>query len=248
MENKLLIILPTYNERDNIGPLTQKILKIVPDAHLLIVDDGSADGTQAVALALAQRFPQIHVLRRPKKEGLGKAYIAAFKEAVAYNPEYVIQMDADFSHDPEYIPQFLKKIESCDLVIGSRFLTQNKPVNVSFLSSWANRYARFVLGLTVKDCLGGFKCFRMEALDKIELDKFISKGYIFQTEFIFRAIKKGLRVEEVPILFHPRRFGKTKKSMEIILEAFLGVLTLRFRGPFISKATGSIQPIEHAPL
>lgn len=227
---KIAIVIPTYNEKDNIRPLTEEILKVVPEANILFVDDNSPDGTGEEADALAKQDSRIAVLHRKTKEGLGGAYIAGFKEALRMNPDYIIQMDADFSHSPEYIPLFLKKIGDCDLVLGSRFIhAKGKPPCVSTVSLLANRYTRRVLDLKVRDCLGGFKCFRREFLDKMELNNFISKGFVFQAEFIYKAHKRGFSIKEVPINFRRRKAGKTKKTVEIMLEAFFKIIFLRLR-------------------
>ena len=202
----LAIVIPTYNEKDNIQPLTEEILKIVPETNILIVDDNSPDGTGKIADELAKQYPQIKVLHREKKEGVGKAYIAGFKEALKMNPDYVLQMDADFSHDPKYIPLFMEEISHCDVVLGSRFLNRNGGLPYVFrFSLWANFYVKCLLGLKVTDTLGGFKCFRKRVIEEVELDSTISNGFIFQAEFIYRAIKKGFLVYEIPAL-HPFRF------------------------------------------
>lgn len=226
----LIIVIPTYNEKDNIRSLAEDILKIVPQTRILLIDDNSPDGTGETADALAKQNPQVSVLHRGKKEGLGRAYIAGFKEALKMNPDYIIQMDADFSHDPQYLPQFLKEIKDYDLVLGSRFINaRSKPPHVSIVSLLANKYTRRVLNLKISDCLGGFKCFRREVLEKIDLDSFISNGFVFQAEFIYKAHKKGFSVKEVPINFYRRRTGRTKKTIKIILEAFFKILLLRLR-------------------
>ncbi len=150
-----IIVIPTYNEKDNIAPLVKEILRVAPDTGILIVDDNSPDGTGRIADELSKKHNQIMVLHKEKKEGLGKAYIAGFKEALKINPDYILQMDADFSHDPKYIPIFLKEIASCDIVVGSRFLGRDKrPVNIAIFSIWANRYVRWVLGMKITDSLG----------------------------------------------------------------------------------------------
>lgn len=224
----LVIVIPTYNEKNNILPLAQDILKIVPQARILLVDDNSPDGTGETADALAKQNPQVSVLRREKKDGLGRAYIAGFKEALKMNPDYIIQMDADFSHNPRYIPQFLREIKNYDLVLGSRFISgKRRPAHVSIMSVWANRYARWILSLKINDCLGGFKCCRKEVLKNMELDKFTATGFVFQTEFIYKAYKKGFTIKEIPINFYERRSGRTKKTIKIILEAFFKILLLR---------------------
>jgi len=223
-----IIVIPTYNEKDNIQPLVEEIFKFAPEITILIVDDNSPDGTGRIADELSKRYKQIMVLHRENKEGLGKAYIAGFKEALKINPDYILQMDADYSHNPKYIPLFLKEITHYDIVLGSRFLNrEGRSVNVSTFSLWANRYVKWILDLKITDCLGGFKCFRQKVIAEIKLDKFISKGFVFQTEFIYRAFRKGFTIKEIPIIFYSRSSGKSKKSMSIILEAFLKVLLFR---------------------
>lgn len=227
---KLIIVIPTYNEKSNIGPLTEEVLRVAPAARILIVDDNSPDGTGDIADELAGKCDRIAVLHRVKKEGLGKAYIAGFKEAMRMGADLIIQMDADFSHNPKYIPQFLEEIKRQDLILGSRFMEREKHhPYVSKMSVWANRYARWILGLEISDCLGGFKCFRKEILGKINLDNFISAGFVFQIEFIYRALKSGFGVKEIPINFYKRRAGRTKKSIMIILEAAIKVILLKIR-------------------
>lgn len=222
------IVIPTYNEKNNIRPLVKEILDIAPDVKIIIVDDNSPDGTGKIADELAGIYQNLKVTHRKKREGLGKAYITGFKEALKMSPDYIMQMDADFSHNPKYIPLFLKEITGCDVVIGSRFIDGHKrPANVSFLSLWAKGYATFILGLKITDCLGGFKCFSRKVAEEVELDKFISKGFVFQVEFIYRSLKKGFLIHEIPIVFCQRKSGLTKKSHNIICEAFFKVLLFK---------------------
>jgi len=223
----LVIVIPTYNEKENIRPLTEELLRIVLQANILLVDDNSPDGTGKVADELANKNSRISVLHRAKKEGLGRAYIAGFKEALKMGADYIIQMDADCSHDPKYVALFMEEIKTSDLVIGSRFLASRKLPNVSVLSILANLYTRFILNLKITDCLGGFKCFRGKILEKIDLNSFISNGFVFQVEFIYKTRKNGFSIKELPINFYRRRSGKTKKTIKIILEAFLKILLLR---------------------
>jgi len=224
-----IIVIPTYNEKDNIRPLVEEIFKVAPDLKVLIVDDNSPDGTGKIADELNKRYSQVNVLHREKKEGLGRAYIAGFKEALKMNPDYILQMDADFSHHPKYIPVFLKEIANCDIVLGSRFLNGKgrRPPNVSAFSLWANCYVKLILGLKVTDSLGGFKCFRRRVIEEMGLDKFISQGFIFQAEFLYRALKKGFSIREIPIIFYFRKSGISKKTKEIILEAVFKTLLFR---------------------
>jgi dolichol-phosphate mannosyltransferase len=224
----LTVVIPTYNERDNIKPLIEEIIKIIPFANIFIIDDHSPDGTAWVAENIAKRYPQIKVFHRPKKEGLGKAYIFAFKEILKTDTEYILQMDADFSHHPNYIPKMLEEIKNCDIVLCSRYLNiKRKFRDVSIFSFFANRYVKWVLGLKITDPLGGFKCFHRRIIEKINLDKFISKGFIFQAEFIYRVIKNRFKIKEIPFIFLPRRSGVSKKTKGVILEAFLKTLLFK---------------------
>lgn len=223
-----IIVLPTYNEKDNLEVLVREILNIVPDTKILIADDNSPDGTGKIADRLAKENPGVEVLHRGEKLGLGKTYIAAFKEVSKMDVDYVIQMDCDFSHDPKYIPQFLKEIQTCDLVIGSRYLDHSHSQKyVSLLSRAASCYASWILQLKITDCLGGFKCFQKAILDQIDLDSFVSSGFVFQAEFNRRVLKKGSAVKEIPIYFLERKSGNTKKSIAVILEAFFMIPLLR---------------------
>ena len=223
-----IIVIPTYNEKDNILPLVEEIFKVAPDIKILIVDDNSSDGTGIIADELSKKYGLIKVLHKQKKEGLGRAYIAGFKEALKFNPDYIIQMDADFSHSPKYIPQFFKEIYNCDIVMGSRYLNSNGfPVNVSIFSFCANQYVKRILGLKVTDSLGGFKCFSRKVIEGVDLNRFISRGFIFQAEFIFKASKNGFTIKEIPIIFFRRASGLSKKSGGIVLEALLKTLLLR---------------------
>lgn len=225
---KTIIVIPTYNEKDNLKPLVEEILKITPYINILIVDDNSPDGTGEIADELSKIYSQVKVLHREKKEGLGKAYIAGFKEALKMNPDYIIQMDADFSHHPKYIPIFLEKIKNCDILIGSRFLNKKYINNASFLSITAKYLVNLLLNLKVTDYLSGFKCFYRKVIEDVDLDRFISKGFIFQAEFVYRAYKKGFKIKEIPIIFYPRKSGKTKKSIKILIEAFFKLIILFF--------------------
>lgn len=222
----ILIIIPTYNERENIGLLLPEIRKRVPEAHVLVVDDNSPDGTSAHVKKLAMEG--VFVLDRNKKEGLGKAYIAGFKWALARSYTVIFEMDADFSHDPAYLPDFLEAIKTSDLVIGSRYKSGvnviNWPMSRLLLSYFANMYARFVTGIPVRDCTGGFKCFRRSVLEKLNLDAVGSSGYSFQIEVNFYAWKKGFVIAEIPIVFTDRKRGASKISGGIIREAILVVL------------------------
>ncbi|MCU0608947.1 MAG: polyprenol monophosphomannose synthase [Chitinispirillaceae bacterium] len=226
MTSDILIIIPTYNEIENIGLLIPEIRKMVPDAHVLVVDDGSPDGTSRFVKDLA--LENVFVLDRSKKEGLGKAYVAGFKWALERQYQYVFEMDADFSHDPKYLPDFLEAIKTNDLVIGSRYKSGvnvvNWPMKRLLLSYFANMYARIVTGIPVYDCTGGFKCFRRKVLESLVLDSIASSGYSFQIEVNYSAWKKRFRILEIPIVFTDRKLGTSKMSSGIIKEAFLIVL------------------------
>lgn len=229
---KALVVIPTYNERENIERLAETVLALPQNLHILIVDDGSPDGTGQVADALARRYPaRVSVLHREKKAGLGMAYVAGFKEALGQNADYILEMDADFSHDPKYLPDLLAKIEEADLVLGSRYLQGVSVINWSFwrlvISLFANKYVQWVTGMRYTDCLGGFKCFRRKVLEEIGLDRVIASGYVFQAEMLYRAHRKGFRVAEVPIVFCDRDFGVSKMSKRTIIEAFFVVLWLK---------------------
>jgi len=223
-----LIIIPTYNERENIGILIPAIRVVLPGVHILVVDDGSPDNTSAYVKDLASSLGNIYVLDRSKKEGLGKAYVAGFRWALERAYGYIFEMDADFSHDPKYLPDFLDAIRENDLVIGSRYKTGvnvvNWPMSRLLLSYFANVYARVVTGIPVKDCTGGFKCFRRAVLEALDLGSIASSGYSFQIEVNFYSWKKGFRIKEIPIVFTDRQRGASKISRGIIREGLVLVL------------------------
>jgi dolichol-phosphate mannosyltransferase len=228
---KALIILPTYNERENIEAIAAASLGQDERISILIVDDNSPDGTGAIADRMASDNGRIHVLHRGKKEGLGRAYLAGFRWALDRKYDYIFEMDADFSHDPKYLPDFLKAIETNDLVLGSRYISGvnviNWPMSRLLLSYYANVYTRIVTGLPVKDATGGFKCFRREVLEAVDLGAVRSNGYIFQIEVSMRAWKKGFRIKEIPIVFVDRQIGASKMSKKIVREAIWKVWYLR---------------------
>jgi dolichol-phosphate mannosyltransferase len=235
LPEKALVIVPTYNERDNITRIVPAILEQDPSLEVLVVDDGSPDGTGAVVDGMAAADTRIHVLHRAGKLGLGTAYIAGFKWALARDYAFVFEMDADFSHPPERLPDFLRAIQDADLVLGSRYLNGqvnvvNWPMSRLFLSYSANIYARAVTGLEVFDATGGFKCFRRVVLESIDLDDVRSNGYAFQIEMTFRARRKGFRVVEIPIVFVDRTQGASKMSKRIVREAVWMVWRLRWWG------------------
>ena len=228
---KTLIVVPTYNEKDNLPALLEALTAFPEQIHVLVVDDGSPDGTGDIAEEWNRRTQRVHVVRRSGKMGLGSAYVAGFRWALERDYERIFEMDADFSHDPKYVLGMLDASENADVVIGSRYLTGvnvvNWPMSRLLLSWFANKYAKFVSGLPVHDCTAGFKCFRREVLEKIDLDRIAASGYGFQIELHYKAWKKGFRLSEVPIVFVDRRAGSSKMSGLIIREALLLVLRLR---------------------
>jgi dolichol-phosphate mannosyltransferase len=228
------LIVPTYNEAENIEPFVDAVLEKLPAAsRVLIVDDGSPDGTGEIADGLAARRDQVEVLHRTRKEGLGPAYIAGFREALAGGAELIVEMDADFSHEPAYLPRLLEAAERADVVIGSRYVEGGGVGDWGAvrraISRGGSAYARLVLGVRVNDLTAGFKCFRREVLEAIDLDAVQSRGYAFQVELTYRAIRHGFRVVEVPIVFRDRRVGSSKMSGPIIAEAIWRVPLLRFK-------------------
>ncbi|MBC7843538.1 MAG: polyprenol monophosphomannose synthase [Gemmatimonadaceae bacterium] len=228
-----LVIVPTYNERENVARIIESVLSQDPRLSVLIVDDGSPDGTGAIVDELAARSDRVHALHRAKKMGLGTAYLAGFKWALARDFAYVFEMDADFSHDPNHLPEFLRAIATADLVLGSRYrngkvTVVNWPMTRLMLSYAANVYARTVTGLQLFDATGGFKCFRRTVLEAIDLDDVRSNGYAFQIEVSFRAWKKGFRIAEIPIVFTDRTEGESKMSKRIVREAIWMVWQLRW--------------------
>jgi len=232
------LVLPTYNEAGNVeSVVAQSLAQLPEDARVLVVDDASPDGTGAIADRLAAEHPdQVEVLHRTGKRGLGPAYIAGFRRALSGGAGLVLEMDADFSHDPADLPRLLAAAERADLVIGSRYVAGGRveawSASRRLLSRGGSAYARRVLGLDVRDLTGGFKCFRREVLEAIDLDGVDSKGYAFQVEMTYRAARRGFRVAELPIVFHDRRVGASKMTAAIAAEAAWRVPWLRYRrGP-----------------
>jgi dolichol-phosphate mannosyltransferase len=228
---KTLVIIPTYNEKENIGKIIPLVLKQDPDIEVLVVDDNSPDGTGKIVEEIITTNRRVKLIQRVKKSGLGTAYLAGFQYALQNGYDYIFEMDSDFSHDPAYIPYFLSAIREADLVLGSRYIkgvnVVNWPISRLILSYYANVYARWVTGLPVKDSTGGFKCFKREVLEKIGLDRIHSNGYAFQIEMSFRTWKKGFKIKEIPIIFVDRREGESKMSKKIIREAVWMVWKLR---------------------
>ncbi len=233
MAERAIVIVPTYNERDNIARLIPPVLEKDPRLEVLVVDDASPDGTGQIVDEMAAQNPRVHVLHREGKMGLGTAYLAGFRWGLDHGYDYVFEMDADFSHDPNHLPQFLDAIKDADLVLGSRYrkgkvTVVNWPMTRLILSYFANFYARTVTGLPLEDSTGGFKCFRRSVLETIDLDAVRSNGYAFQIEMSFRAWKKGFRIVEIPIVFVDRTEGESKMSRKIVREAVWMVWRLRW--------------------
>ncbi len=233
---RALIIFPTYNEKENIEKIVHSVLPLDPRINVLIVDDNSPDGTGIIADRLVDTLDSVHVLHREKKEGLGPAYIAGFKWAIENGYDFIFEMDADFSHGPEYLKDFLREIRDNDLVIGSRYISGvnviNWPMSRLLLSYFANVYTRIITGLPLRDATGGFKCFRRETLEAIDLDDVHSSGYSFQIEMSMRIWKKGFKIKEIPIIFVDRIAGASKMSKTIVREAVWMVWLLRLKSIF----------------
>lgn len=236
MQEKSIIIIPTYNELENIRRIIPDILGRYDETDILIVDDNSPDGTGVFIEQLTNETDRIKLIKRPGKMGLGTAYIQGFKYALQNGYDFIFEMDADYSHDPKEIRNFLDAIKDHDLVLGSRYKTGvnviNWPMRRLMLSYFANSYTRFVTGLPVRDATGGFKCFRRKVLESINLDSIKSNGYAFQIEMTFKAFKKGFRIIEIPIIFVDRFHGTSKMSKKIVREAVLMVWKLRIRSTF----------------
>lgn len=232
--SKTVIIIPTYNEIENIEKMIQKVFFLYPEISLLIVEDGSPDGTAAVVKSLMNKFSKLFIIERKGKLGLGTAYIAGFKWALAMERDFdfIFEMDCDFSHDPADIANLLIAAQTNDLVIGSRYIGGIRVINWPFerllLSYCASIYNRFITGIPVVDTTGGFKCFSRKALKSIDLNSIISNGYIFQLELNYKVWLKGLKVFEVPIIFYEKKDGRSKMGKGIVFEAFFNVLRLRF--------------------
>ena len=230
---KSIVVVPTYNERENLENLVTLVRQQPGNIHILIADDNSPDGTGDIADALTRKFPgEVFVLHRERKEGLGRAYVAAFEHVLKMDYDIILQMDCDLSHSPSYLPDFLKAIESSDVVLGSRYLNGINVVNWDFkrliLSKLATKYVQIITAMKFSDTTGGFKCWRRQSLLTIGLDRVFSSGYLFQIETTYRAHKLNLRISEIPIIFYERNLGKSKIAFPIIVEALWGVVKLRF--------------------
>ena len=234
---KLTVVIPTYNEAENVGPMTAALFELnVPTLDILIVDDESPDGTGRIADDLAVRHPgRLHVLHRTGPRGLGRAYVDGFRWALEHGADFIVQMDCDFSHSPGYVPQFLDHVRDYDVVVGSRYVSGGKTDEQWgwgrwLLSWWANSiYTRLLLGCGVKDATAGFKCWRRETLQGIDLSRIRSQGYVFQVEMAYVTERLGYHVLEIPIYFEDRRVGHSKMTMPVKIEAALRVLEVRWR-------------------
>lgn len=230
---QILIIIPTYNEIANIERLTEEIHAVLPDAHILIIDDNSPDGTGRLAARLKQKDQRIKVMHRAEKSGLGSAYVQGFKYALTHHYDFVCTMDADFSHQPASLPDFLAKAPQYQLILGSRYIKEGGieswGIFRRLLSRAANLYARIILHLPYKDLTGGFKCYSRAALSALKLEAIISEGYVFQIETTYRIHRSGLAIKEIPIIFKGRSKGKSKISRRICLEAVWKVPLLRLK-------------------
>ena len=239
---KVLVVVPTYNEAGSLPALVQHLFDLnIPDLGLLVVDDSSPDGTAEVAEALESLYPhRVHILRRPRKEGIGPAYVAGFREALRLGASIIVQMDADLSHPPEYIPAMLEAIKTCDVVVGSRYIpgggiAGNWGLLRRLLSRGGDLYVRRVMGLRIHDTKSGFKGFRREVLEQIPLETLRSKGFIFQAEVVYRCQQMGARIQEFPFIFQERRAGRSKMSLPIVVEALWRSFQTRWTGAATDK-------------
>jgi dolichol-phosphate mannosyltransferase len=233
---RILVIVPTFNEKENILKLIPQVLEQDPRIDMLVIDDSSPDGTALAVKEIMVKTNKVHLMKRPSKLGLGTAYVAGFRYAIENGYDFVFEMDADFSHDPKELPRFLVAVEDNDLVIGSRYIrgvnVVNWPMSRLLLSYTANLYTRVVTGMPVRDATSGFKCYRREVLESINLDRIHSDGYSFQIEMHFKVWKKGFRVKEIPIVFVDRYAGVSKMNQYIVREAAWMVWKLRFLSLF----------------
>ena len=229
------VVLPTYNERENLERFVERVEEVFAahelNGRIIVVDDNSPDGTGQIADTLAGRYPNLSVVHRQNKQGIGPAYLAGFRQALSTDAQLIFEMDCDFSHDPANIPAFLKAAQDADLVLGSRYVPGGRVENWGLvrrlISRWGGLYARLVLGVPVNDLTGGNKCFRRQVLESLDLESVSSQGYGFQIEMTYRTIKKGFRVKEIPITFSDRQQGQSKMSKKIVFEAVLMVWKLR---------------------
>ena len=245
-DERALVIIPTYNEKENIRSIVELVLSQATNLEVLVVDDNSPDGTATIVTEMAKADPRVHLLSRAGKLGLGTAYIAGFKWGLSQGYAYLIEMDADFSHDPREIPNMLKAIQQADLVLGSRYIdgvrVVNWPLSRLVLSKGASYYVRIITGLPVYDPTGGFKCFRRKVLETLELDEVRSNGYAFQIEMSYKAWMMGFRVREIPITFADRSAGQSKMSGHIVREALWMVWSLALAHGFRRKPHAGLKP------
>jgi dolichol-phosphate mannosyltransferase len=230
---KSLVIIPTYNERENVEAITSAVLRVTgEDVHVLVVDDNSPDGTGEIVRGLMKNQPRLQLLSRPGKQGLGRAYVAAFKWGLERDYEVMVEMDADFSHRPEDLVKILEAIKTADFAVGSRYVQGGRTVNWGLLRKIISRggslYARMILGFPLTDWTGGFNAWKRKVLQALDVDSVRSEGYSFQIELKYRTLKLGFRGVEVPIVFEDRRVGKSKMSTKIVIEAFVRVWSMRF--------------------
>jgi dolichol-phosphate mannosyltransferase len=230
--SRATVCLPTYDERENLEPMVRALAEVLgPDDRVLVIDDNSPDGTGRIADRLASELEWLDVLHRPHKEGLGRAYLDGFRRALADGAELILEMDCDFSHDPQDVPRLIAGADEADLVLGSRYVRGGGTANWGLvrraISRWGSLYAQILLGLRVRDLTGGFKCYRRAVLERIDLDAIASRGYAFQIETTYRALRAGFRVVETPIRFTDREVGGSKMSRAIVLEAVWKVPALR---------------------
>ncbi len=231
---KSLVVVPTYNEIENLDALLEALMSLPGGVEVLVVDDGSPDGTGARADAWVAREPRVHAIHRPGKMGLGTAYLAGFRWALDHGYEAILEMDADFSHNPAYVPELISRASGADLVIGSRYVagggTHGWGAHRKLLSKGANLFAQTMLNLSVHDCTAGFRCYRSDALARIDLATVLAEGYSFQVEMLIRVLRSGGRVAEIPIVFEERRHGRSKISRTEVLLAIQTVLRLALEG------------------
>jgi len=243
--DRVLVIVPTYNEAENLERILGRLAESVPTAHALVVDDGSPDGTGELADKLAALDPRVHVLHRTAKSGLGRAYVAGFQWARERGYDVVVEMDADGSHAPEQLPRILAALENADLVLGSRYVTGGEvadwPLHRLMLSRAGNRYTRWALRLPLNDATGGFRAARGELIDRLPFDDVSSEGYCFQVDWAWRAVRAGARVVEVPITFTERAFGRSKMSGSIVGEALVRVTAWGLQDRLADRLPGRIR-------
>jgi len=227
---KTMIVIPTYEEKENIQKLIEELFNINPYFYVTVVDDNSPDGTADIVKELQKKYPYLNLILRKEKKGLGTAYIEGFKFALRQNMDVIVQMDADLSHPPQYLPQMLLLLDEYDVVVGSRYIkgvrVNNWPFKRLLISKFANLYVKMITGMPFEDCTSGFKCIKRKVLETIDIETIESKGYVFQIELLFRMYTKGFKIVEYPIMFNEREGGKSKISRKIAREAFWKVLKL----------------------